>query len=141
MRSAEPFDGAIFQHAQDFRLRHGIHVADFVQKDRAAVGLLESPLFLLHRAGKSAALVAEEFRFDQRFRQRRAIHGHVSFAGARRTRVNFLSQQILARSALAQNQHRGIRGRHAVGHFKSAAHFRGASDHLAKLPFGGEATP
>src|SRR5580698_1993953 len=59
LRASKPLDHSIFQSAQDFRLRYRIHITDLVQKQRAAVRLLESALFLLRRPGERAALVTE----------------------------------------------------------------------------------
>src|SRR6266850_1234410 len=55
--------------------------------------------------------------------------------------MNLLRQQILSCSALAKNQNRGIRRRHAVRHFERAPHFRRTPDHLPKLPFGRQLPP
>src|SRR5580698_5520721 len=57
--AAKPLDHAIFQRTQNFRLRHRIHVADFIEKERSAMCLLKSAFLLLRRSRESAALVAE----------------------------------------------------------------------------------
>ena len=54
----------------------GAHVADFVEEQRAAVGLLEPADALLVRAGERALLVAEQLRLEQVLLQRRAVHLH-----------------------------------------------------------------
>ena len=71
---AQPLDLAVLQHVQEFHLRRKRQVADFVEEDRAAVGQFELAHARLLGVGKSAAFVAEEFAFQQRFRQRRAVH-------------------------------------------------------------------
>ena len=48
-------------------------LADLVEKERAAVGQLEAAFASVDRAGERALLVAEELRFDERVRQRRAV--------------------------------------------------------------------
>ena len=59
------------QESQQLRLQRGRHLADFVEKDRAAVSDLQQP-FLLHGAlGKGAALVPET-ALQQLLRQCRA---------------------------------------------------------------------
>src|SRR5579871_185143 len=75
-RRSEPFDFALLQHAQHFRLRLRAHVADFVEEDRPAVGLLELADLLLGRAGERAFLVAEQLRLDQLLWNRRTVHLH-----------------------------------------------------------------
>ena len=68
-RRSEALDFALLQHAQDLGLRLRAHVADFVEEDRAAVGLLELADLLLGRAGERALLVAEQLRLDQLLRE------------------------------------------------------------------------
>ena len=51
---------AFLQHAQQAGLRLGRHVADLVQEQRAAGGLLEAPDAAVERAGEGAALMAEQ---------------------------------------------------------------------------------
>ena len=139
MCPAQPLDGPVFEYAQHFGLRHRVHVANFVQKNRSARCQLELAFFLLGCAGKRSALVAKQFRFNQRFRQRRAIHRHVRLPRARRPRMNFLRQQIFPRPAFPENQHRRVRWRHAIRHLERPAHFRRAPNHLPKLAVRGHA--
>jgi hypothetical protein len=62
---------AIGQHAQQPRLQLGRHVADLVEKQGAALGLLEATLTLHRGTGECAALVTEEFGFEQVARESR----------------------------------------------------------------------
>src|SRR5205807_2542720 len=71
--AADAVDRAVGEHAQQPRLQLRRHVADLVEKQRAALGLLEAPAPLLLRAGERAALVAEELRLEQVFRARRGV--------------------------------------------------------------------
>ena len=64
---------AFLQHAQQLGLHVGRQIADFVEKERAAVGQLETALAHRDRAREGAALVAEELGLDQRRRERRAV--------------------------------------------------------------------
>ena len=61
-------DGRVFallEHAQQAGLRLERHVADLVEEQRAALGLLEAALRALLRAGEGALLVAEQLALDQ----------------------------------------------------------------------------
>ena len=49
------------------------HVADLVEKQRAAVGQLEAARAVRDGAGEGALLVAEQLRLEQRLRQRGAV--------------------------------------------------------------------
>ena len=57
--AADPLELVLLEHAQELRLRDRADVADFVEKERAAVGLLDAPRRLVG-AGECALLVAEE---------------------------------------------------------------------------------
>ena len=59
-RLAEPLVGAVVQEAEQPRLRVGAEVADLVEEQRAALGLLDLADRVGDRAGERAALVAEE---------------------------------------------------------------------------------
>jgi hypothetical protein len=55
----------IGKHAQQPRLQLRRHIADFVEEQRPALGLLETPLPLRRRTGKCAAFMAEELGLEQ----------------------------------------------------------------------------
>ena len=71
--AAEALEAALLEHAQQLGLRDQRQVADLVEEQRAAVGQLEAPGLAVVRAGEGALLVAEDFRFEQRVGQRRAV--------------------------------------------------------------------
>src|SRR3546814_10753953 len=54
------------QHPQQPGLQRQRHVADFVEEQRAAVGLLEAADMAFGCAGERAGLVAEQLAFQQR---------------------------------------------------------------------------
>ena len=57
--AAHALDLALFEHAQKLGLHHRRHVADFVQKQSAAICLLELAGMARGRARERALLVAE----------------------------------------------------------------------------------
>ena len=70
------FDGAAapdalkrmpLQHAQEFRLDGGTHLADFIQHQRAFVRRLEFADLAIRGPGKSTPFVAEQFTLQQGF--------------------------------------------------------------------------
>jgi hypothetical protein len=63
--AADAVELPVGQHAQQARLQVEGHVADFVEEQRAALGLLEAAAALRLRAGEGAALVAEQLAFQQ----------------------------------------------------------------------------
>ena len=73
-------------------------------------------------AGEGAALVAEQFGFEQGFRYRRAVLDHEGAVGARAGVVDGARQQFLAGAGFAQHQHRQVVARDPCGHFAHAVH-------------------
>ena len=63
----------VLQHAQQLGLYGERQFADFIQKQRAAVGQLKLATPVRHRSGKRAAHMAKQLAFHQCFGQRRAI--------------------------------------------------------------------
>ena len=104
-RSAEPFELLFLEHAQDLRLRALAHVADFVEEQRAAVGLLEAADAHAVRAGEGALLVTEELGLEQVFLKRSRVDLDERAFSARRSVVDRAGDQFLARAGLAANQH------------------------------------
>src|SRR5256885_15602434 len=82
--------------SQKPRLQLRRHVADLVEKERAAFGLLEAPAPLLLRAGERTALMAEELRFQQVLGHRRGIDGDKRLGRARAMTVQRARHQLLA---------------------------------------------
>ena len=76
---ADPLDGALLQDAQQLGLHRQREFADFVEKDRAAVGLFESPFPRPVGSGEGPFFVAEQLAFDDAFRQRGAVEGDEGF--------------------------------------------------------------
>ena len=67
--AADPVELAFGQHAQQPRLQRQRHVADLIEEQRAAVGLLETAAPLRIRAGERALLVTEQLRLEQLARE------------------------------------------------------------------------
>ena len=94
--TAQPPDLAVLEHAQQLGLRGRGHFADFVQKQRAAVGQFKAADAPLGGARESSPLVAEDFALHERFRNGGAIDGHKRPVGARRKLVERARQDLLA---------------------------------------------
>src|SRR5690606_33495580 len=101
-------------HAQHLGLRGRRHVADLVEDQRAAVGLLELARAILGGAGERALHVAEELALDQLRGTRRAVHLDQRLLAARRALVQRRRDELLARAVLAGDQH-ARRRRRAAG--------------------------
>ena len=67
--AADAVDLALLDGAQQLGLQAGIHLADFVQQQGAAIGFLELADAPGDGAGEGAFLMAEQFGFQQVFRE------------------------------------------------------------------------
>ncbi|CAJ6550943.1 Uncharacterized protein conserved in bacteria [Burkholderia pseudomallei] len=106
---ADRLELLVLQHAQQLALQRHRHVADFVEKERAAVGKLEladAPLAI--RARVRARRRAEELGFEQRIGNRRDVDGHERLQCPRGRRVDRMREQLLTGARLAEQQHRRI---------------------------------
>ena len=92
------------------------------RKSVPAVGFGEEPALFAHGARERSALVAEELRFEKRLGQRAAVDRHELLVLAKRGEVDRPGDQLLARAALAGQQHgRGDRARSARSSGRSPA--------------------
>src|SRR5204862_5971291 len=100
-RAADAFKLALLQHAQQFHLNCRTQVANFIEKQRAAIRQLKTALARLKRRGKRATLVPKQLRLNQRLRQRRTTHRHKWSAAARALLMNRARQHLFAGAVLA----------------------------------------
>ena len=71
--AADPVDLALLDGAQQLGLQAAVHLADFVEQQGAAVGLLELADAAGHGAGEGALLVAEQLALQQVLGDRGAV--------------------------------------------------------------------
>src|SRR4029077_904703 len=95
--------------AQEARLQLGRHVADLVEEQRAALGLLEAPAPQRLRARERAALVAEQLGLEQVLRHGRGVDGDEGLGDARAVTVQRARDQLLAGAGFTRDQHRRAR--------------------------------
>src|SRR5439155_7049763 len=67
------FEALLFEYTQHFGLRAETHIADFVEKESPTVRLLKLAYFVVACAGEAALDMAEKFRLNEFFGNRRAI--------------------------------------------------------------------
>src|SRR5262249_30596286 len=126
-RTADPLELTLLQDAQQGDLRLEWQLADLVEEDRAAPRELETPGPPLHRSRARTALVTEELRRDQRRRDRSTVDADHR-AGPRRSSVDCMGDQLLARTRLAGDEHRGVRSCDLRDSREHRPEGRGASD-------------
>ncbi len=116
--------------AEQFHLGVERQLADLVQEQGRAVGILEAADMAVEGAGERALFVAEQHRFDEIFGDRAAIDGVELLLAARRGGVDRLGDDLLARAALALDQHRDAGAGGLGGDRKGGAELRGGADDL-----------
>src|SRR5215813_4308599 len=133
LAAAQPFELALLQDAQQHYLHLGRQLSDLVQKERAAVSLLEPPFATRHGAGESAALVTEQFRSQQGVRNGGAVEFDQRPARARRKAMNRARDQFLARPGLASDQDCRVSRRDLLDAVQRAAYRRRIAHDLVEL--------
>ncbi len=123
----------LLQHAQDLGLRVLAHVADFVEEQAAAVGLLEAADALLVGAGEGALLVAEQLGLEQVLLQRGAVHLDEVAAGARRVVVDGAGDQLLAGARFAADQDRRVAARDLLDDVEDALQRAAGADDAVEV--------
>ena len=116
------------QDAEEPHLRGVRQLADLVEEQRPAVGALEPALARRDRAGERAALVAEQLAVDQLGRDRAAVDAHHRSVAAPRAIVERARDQLLARSGLAEEQHRHVGARDLLEPLHHAAQAAALAD-------------
>src|SRR5205814_9853576 len=124
---------ALLQGAQQLHLQRRAHRPDFVEKQRSLVRLLHPSLTRTDGAGERAAHVAEEFRFEQRLRNRAAIQRDEAMHLARAAVMNRASNDFFTGAGLASNQNRARRSRHGFEQLKQLAHCAAAPENPLEL--------
>ena len=127
---ADPVEFAIRQHAQQARLGIGGHVADLVQEQRAAIGLLETPATLGGSAGERALFVAEQLGFHQILGDRGHVERDERVPATRAVLVQRLGDALLAGARFAIDQHRDVRLRQPADRPEHLLHRRRFTDDL-----------
>ena len=125
-------DLARLQGAQQFDLRVEGQLANLVEEQGAAVGLLELAGPLVDRAGKRAPLVAEQNTFHQVFRDGTAVHRDEGPFLALALALDGPGDQLLADPTLALDQDRNIGSGRAVAKLNDAPHGFAANDEVAE---------
>ena len=148
---------AVAQHPQQTGLQVERHIADFVEEQCAALGLLETPPAHGLRASESAAFMAEQFTLQQVFGDCCSIDSNKWPIGARRVLVECTGYQLFAGAGLTGDHHRDVAlaqtpdgaehvlhggrlaqhfggvGHTFFGHFLALAFLHGTADQLHRL--------
>ena len=123
-------DLVLLQGPEHLGLGREAHVADLVQEDGSALGLLELALALLDGRGKGSFFVPEQFTFDEFRGDGRTVHFDEGGGCPAAVLVQGAGHQFLARAIGSGYQDPCIGGGHPVDHilylfngFRFAHHF------------------
>ena len=130
-------DLATLQETQQQRLHPEAHLADFVEKQRAAVRELQLAALVTVGAGEASFDVSEELRLEQCLGEAGAIHRHEWRVLADRVAVNVPRDQVLADAALAGNQHLGAARGGPFGHREQFPHCTAGNNKTRKFKYRG----
>ncbi len=104
--TADGLDMLVLQHTQQLDLQVHGHVADLVEEQGAPVRLLDLADLASVGTGKTALLVSEQLRLQQRFRDGGAVDADEGFLAAAAFPVRHAGEHLLAGTRLTQ-QHDG----------------------------------
>ena len=107
-RVADAPNHLVLQYAQELHLEREGQLAYFVEKQRAAVGFFEEPAPIAVGVGECALLVAEELALQEILGDGAAVDRHEVTGAPRAPPMQRARDELLARPALAGDEHRGL---------------------------------
>ena len=122
--STDPVELTVRQHPQQSGLGLGGHIANFIQEQCAAVGLLKASLTALCGAGKGPFFMAKQFRLNQVMGNRRHIQRDKFRTAARAVFVQSMGNQLLTCTGLTIDQDCDIGVGEATNSAKHLLHSR-----------------
>src|SRR5215468_7039809 len=130
--AAEPAHLSVFEDTQELRLKLQRHFTDFIEEKSAAAGEFKTSWTRADSSGERAFLVAEDFAFDERFRNGGGIDGDERSIGAFAQTMDGSRCQFLARAALAGNDRGCIARTETLNQLVYIAHGLAAADKLSE---------
>src|SRR5450830_1067791 len=114
----------VLDKTQQLGLQGEGKIADLVEKQRAAVRLVNPAQGTFAGAGKGTAAMAEQFAFHQLRRQRRAVDGDAGFLRALAPAVNGAGQFAFTGAGFAEDEDVGVSPGHLARSFQHHHHRR-----------------
>ena len=103
LRRAHGPHRAVLQHTQQLRLKREWHVADFIEKQAAAIGRLKQSLLRGRSARKRTLGITEQLTLQQLLRDRRTVNRHERLGGSIARGVNRARQQLFSGARFTQH--------------------------------------
>ncbi len=126
--AADAPDLAVLEDAEELRLQRRGKLADLVEEDGAALGLLEDAGAVRDRPAEGAPEVTEELTFDQVLGDAAAVDGDERPLRTARQVVDRPRDDLLPRPGLPFDEDDRLRGRRALDHPVEAAHLDAGAD-------------
>jgi hypothetical protein len=102
--AANPDEGTVLQHLEQFGLDREIQTADLIQKQGTVMRLLDAAEFGRHGACERSLFIAKQLSFEQGVRDSGAAYFDQGASGTHRERVQEANADLLAGAALALDQ-------------------------------------
>src|SRR5438105_1289972 len=100
--ATDPFELPLLDKPQELCLKRARHIADFVQKERTAMGEFELAGRLFDRTRERTFFMPEQLALEQIFWDRGAINGNEWRGSPRRTVVQSAGNNFLSGAGLAK---------------------------------------
>ena len=135
--ASESFELPLLQQSEDFNLDRQGKVADFIEKNGAAVSGFETALARMRGPGKCPAFMAEQLAFNHGFRDRGQADFYKRPPGPFPVDMQRLGDEFLAHAAFAADKHRGVGISHLVNELMNLTYgMRRADDFARTHPVG-----
>ncbi len=128
---AQPAEAAVLKHLEEFGLKDGIEIGDFIQQKGSAVRHFHAARLGSVGAGEGALLIAEQLAFEKEGGNCGATHFDPRAVAPRGARVNPTREQAFSRARQALNQDRNIGSTDLLQALAKPLHFgRAAENHF-----------
>ena len=131
--STDPIKVSVRQYPQQSGLQFRGHIADFVEKQRAALGLFKAPTTHRLGAGEGTALVTEELTFEQIARDSGRIERHERLVSAGTVAMQSACDQLFSGSRFARHQHGHTRLRQSPDRAENFLHGGRLTQHVGRF--------
>ena len=135
LHRTHPADFFFLQQAQQAGLGFQRQLTNLIQEQGAAISSFHQPFAVGVGTGEGAFLMAEQFGFDQGFRNGGAVHGYQGAPAALALIVYCPCHQLLAGAGFPQYQNSGIGGGHFLDVLEHSLHGFAFADHAAQWVF------
>ncbi|OQA03053.1 MAG: hypothetical protein BWY69_00684 [Planctomycetes bacterium ADurb.Bin401] len=133
INASNTFELLELYNSKQFDLEIHREIANFVKKDRSAVGFFESANFAFSRARKSAFLMAEKLAFKQRFRQSGTVYFDKRLICSAAVVMYGVRNEVFACSAFASDQHCGVAVGNLLDEPVNLFHCIACADHIVNV--------